>query len=186
MGYCVVLLGNSDTHEIPNLPELVNAKAQGWKPELQVFAMLSSLFHIGTQSGPTSLALSLNLPVLQTNTTAIGRNMIKSNPLTTYLPKTILQRGKLLNISSIFMKNLAYCENNWLLKKNQVVFVENSPEDILNSVVIMERRVNQPTCEVKRLEEHEITVNQIRDSFNAVGYGDICPIFLENHQSFVS
>jgi putative glycosyltransferase (TIGR04372 family) len=78
--------------------------------ELHLVALANCCFLVGTCSGPSTISWVFGRPVLMTNTTAIGRNMLQTTRNSRYLPKRIYRGGHELSFSEILQSPLAYCE----------------------------------------------------------------------------
>lgn len=151
--------------------------------KLHHYLLSKCKFLLTTNSGPAVVAWSFGTPVLQANTTSIGRNILKASKNSLYLPKHYYdQKGNQLSFSRIISGTLGYSETSTKeLAKLGISIRENSAREILDATrdmfMALENRASNLSLDK--------TLNEIRKNANAVGYGDISPSFLAEHGSWV-
>jgi putative glycosyltransferase (TIGR04372 family) len=148
---------------------------------LQTYCVANALFHLGTHSGPTELAKALGTPILQTNTTSLGRNTFTGSQFTMYLPKHILRDGHPLRLSEILDSPIAYAEELGILKSG-VKMRENSPEEILRAVEEILYVIS--TKDKRYYDSANVSVNAIRKDFKSFVRGSFSPSFLSSNPHF--
>jgi len=185
-GHQVVFLGSHEEHFFGAEVDIYSALRNEWTFVDQVYSLLKSRFHVGTTSGPTFFAHALDIPVLHTNATSIGRNLLGLNQNSLHIPKRIQIGHKLLNFHETLSTPFAYCESTKEVKRTGVQFIDNSERDILEGVKHMlqltasysEKAYN----EIKKSNEH---VAKVREELKGVSKGMIAPSFLETYPYWI-
>ncbi|PKH00832.1 TIGR04372 family glycosyltransferase [Paraglaciecola sp. MB-3u-78] len=121
------------------------------KNAVDVFLLSHCHFFIGTTSGPSSLAAVFDTPTLSVNSAPICHHYgVKSRSIFKY----VIRNGERLNFISIVngltisdsnQKKIIDCFDSKEMSDNDLTYVENTPEDILDAVTEFE--------EIVRLEE---------------------------------
>ena len=177
-GYTVLRFGKSQ-RSFPDLEGLIDLVAlQGGLNSLDAYVIAKSQFLVSTNSGPAYLASELGVPVLHTNTIALGRQSLSAPQGTRYLPKRYFDRetGRELPLSQLLSGPVGFFENFHGSKS----FL---PQGQLNSA----REIRLATEEM--IEWHrsravidpsvQDTVRQIREANGAISYGEIAGSFID-------
>ena len=182
-GGWVIRFGTGAMKNLPNMPNVIDLCSD--TPEtrnLHMFILGQCKFLLTSNSGPSVLAWSLGTPVLQTNTTSIGRNILTASEGSLYLPKkyrSISRRS--FSFREILNSPEAYAETNLKEKfDNGYILEENNSEEIL----LATKEMLSTTKNREQFQNLEIKVNKIRDEAGAVGYGKIAPSFLVQNESW--
>lgn len=146
---------------------------------LQIYCLSKAFFHIGTQSGPTMLGHCLGTPVLQTNTTAIGRNVLHGSQHSMYLPKRFFSTGGELSLSQILSSPIAYAESMGV-KLHKLQVQENTDEEIALAVRDMLRVLENE--DYKFVIDANVQLREAQKIMRTAGKGQMAPSFLENNE----
>lgn len=151
-GYTVIRIGTvSNQHldiESPgyiDLPRITSVKELTYP--VDVFLLSQCCFFIGTTSGPSSLAAVFDTPTLSINSAPICHHYgAKSRSIF----KHIKRKGETLNfiriaqgmtLSDMSETKIIDCFDFKEISDNELVYVENTPEDILEAVIEFEALV---------------------------------------------
>ena len=148
---------------------------------LHPYIIANSKFLLTTNSGPSVMAWALGTPVLQTNTTSIGRNILTASKGSIYLPKIWTYKGEKYSYARVVDSLEGYNETN-LKEKDAAGFKlkENSDDEILEATKDILR--SSTTC--AQYSNNKERLRSIREDKNVVGYGEIAPSFLDKHQNW--
>jgi putative glycosyltransferase (TIGR04372 family) len=149
---------------------------------LHLYLLARCRFLITTNSGPATVAWALGTPVLQTNTIAVGRNLLSASPGSLFLPKKYFtDKGCPYSFSQLLESREAYSETDLREKYKQGVIVEeNSAGEILMATRDIFRFLEHDKYE---LSSNKL-LNEIRREYGAVGYGLIAPSFLSTNEDW--
>jgi putative glycosyltransferase (TIGR04372 family) len=148
---------------------------------LHLYLLAKSKFLLTTNGGPSTLASAFGTPVLQTNTVAIGRNILTASKGSMCLPKLWKYNGQLLSYAQIVNSPEGYSETDLRQKaKNGYLLQENSQDEILDATKEMFRYFENE----KRDSVLTRKLYSIRQDLNVVGFGEIPISFLEKHESW--
>ena len=181
-GFRSVFLGNEKEERFTPGLSIYSAVGNHWTFIDQVYSLLKSRFLIGTTSGPTYLAHSLNIPVLHTNATSIGRNLLGRNKNSLHIPKQIKRGRSWLNFEEILSSPLAYCESSRNVKLSGAQFIDNTEFDILEGAKLLlqltSSRSQELREEVTRCNE---SLLEATHELGGISKGLIAPSFLESY-----
>jgi putative glycosyltransferase (TIGR04372 family) len=178
-GYKIIQVGGNEDSSL-NIKEILEIKGEKYFG-LQMYCLANSFFHLGTLSGPTELAKSFGTPILQTNTTSLGRNTFTGSKYTMYLAKHYFRNERPLNLSEILDSSIAFAEEPGILKSG-VKVQENSTEEILQGVEEMTHVIS--TKDDEYCASTDAAVNDIRKNFKSFVRGSFSPAFLASNPNF--
>ena len=130
---------------------------------LDIFLMKKTKFFLGTQSGILDLAQLFNKPILQTNMVEIfSKYPIKINDRGIF--KKIKKRGEFLSISNYVKLNYRY--HNPSNDLNDLIFYENTEEELLLSVKEFLDIQKNPTLTFNQNKFNQFILNEHKKHFN--------------------
>jgi putative glycosyltransferase (TIGR04372 family) len=183
LGYWVVLIGNKNSEPIRIQERKILDLTHYHSFETQLYALTVSKFHLGTQSGPSSLAHFLGIPVLQTNATAIGRNAYTASQESLYVPKTVHQGNRQLSFYEVLTSEAGYAESLGI-HEGGFKLQENSRFEILQATQEMIEKLEGPVGGMKMPYDEQI--KKIRTECQAVGYGPISNTFVSSNPKWLN
>jgi len=185
-GGWVIRFGADNMKPLPFTENVIDLNTNEAKIRiLHLYILAKSEFLLTTNSGPSVVAWALGIPVLQTNTLSIGRNILSSSNGSLYLPKKYLSGpGQSCSFSQILGSHEAYSETNLHEKHSQgLQLLDNTEIEILQATKDMFHFLEHGKHDTQLTER----LNEIRKEHNSVGYGQIAPSFLaENANWFLS
>ena len=137
-GGWVVRLGDSSTPRLPKMAQVIDYahldREKGW---LDVFLVAASRFFLGTSSGPVSMAENFGTPIIGANWCGGGRWLACKGDL--ILPKLMRRTtdGRLLTMEEMVAPPYFMAFQSLLFDKHGLEMVDNTAEDIRDSVVEM-------------------------------------------------
>ena len=174
LGGWVIRIGDKGSPNPLNIPYVVDYTAENSQDDkLNSFFLANCKFMIGTNSGPICVPQTFGKPVIMTNCPSIARNTFLPNSI--FVPKLVKNRhSKVLTLEELFESNVGYSEF-WLKESKGYQWIDNSSEDILNSVSeMLLRRTYDLTAEQKRFDK-------ICRELGTDSVGTISNSFLKNH-----
>jgi putative glycosyltransferase (TIGR04372 family) len=152
--------------------------------DLHLYVISHSKFLLTTNSGPSVIAWSLGTPVLQTNTTSIARNILRSSKESLFLPKHYRgENGRELTFGEIAQGRLGYAESTVSeLARLGIQVLENSSIEIYEATKDILRLLDRSESSNNLMEQ----LNQIREETSAIGFGNVAPSFLQSKPSWLS
>jgi len=137
---------------------------------MDIFLISECSFFIGTQSGILDLAYMFSKPVLTTNMCELFSGFPrKINDRGLFKKITIKNTGQKLNLKEYMEMN--YSKHNPEIDHKEFEFIENSPEELYDSVVEFENLFNSRKFD---LSYEQIKINkQIKDTFKKNFYPDL-------------
>lgn len=146
---------------------------------LELYLLNESQFLLTTVSGPSGIAWMLDTPVLQTNTSSIGRNICASGHKSIFLPKHHSYSGSKLTLSQILDSQQGYWEPSSLKEiPEHARPTPNTGTEILAAVSEMLDLIESENISRSSVS---MAVNEIRKAHGAVSFGKISESFLESH-----
>ena len=181
--FTVIQIGDNSSQVIPKHRNVIDLTKYN-DFAIQLYSLSKAKFHVGTQSGPSTLAHFLGTPVIQSNTTAIGRNLFTASEFSIYLPKKVFKEKRELALSEILSQPVAYAETLGL-KKYRYILRDNSSDEILDAVIDM---INLQEDRMSKTELQEVNnpVGIIQKNFKAIGKGNLAPSFIEKNRDWLS
>jgi putative glycosyltransferase (TIGR04372 family) len=172
LGYLILQFGeHPPSIEVANTDRLINISERNDWRQLQVNAMFHSEFLISTNSGPSVLGWAMGVPVLQTDTVALCRNILTASEGSVYLPKSFKKKGTHVPLSELVASGLGYAEYSKLeLLKQNIELIDNTEMEIFNAVLEMLDFQNWSK------KDYEFSKNQ--ESLGVVGRGKISTDYL--------
>lgn len=148
---------------------------------LHPYILANSKFILITNSGPAAMAWALGTPVLQTNTTSIARNILSASKGTLWLPKIWVKDGEMCSYEKVISSLEGYSETN-LREKEKAGYrvLENSEDEILEATKDM-LGLSKPLFHGTKYKKQ---INDIRQHYKVVGYGEIAPSYLDKHSDW--
>jgi putative glycosyltransferase (TIGR04372 family) len=174
LGGWVVRIGDKGSPEplqLPNVIDYTNSRIQNDK--VNCFLMARCKFMIGTNSGPINVPSTFGRPVIVTNSPSLCRNTYF--PKSIFVPKLVMNKhNRILSLEESFNLKHGFSEF-WLNEKKGYHWKNNTPDDILNSVIEMNTR------QTDGLTLHQIEFDRIARGLGTDAIGTISNSFLENH-----
>lgn len=175
-GGTVIRIGGKDSSPLPRMEGFVDTtQFQTPGDWVDIFLLSQCRFLIGTTSGPAVVPQTFGVPVLATNAPALA-NMIYY-PKSIVIPKLVKDANhQFLNLSEI-LDSPAGLSDAWLegVDERELIWVDNSPEDILNGVSEMLSASNLTTSPMQE---------RLRVQVMSRGINDTTPIsqnFIDSH-----
>jgi putative glycosyltransferase (TIGR04372 family) len=107
-------------------------------PRVDLILLAGCLFGLVTTSGPNTIPGLFGRPTLWTNSVGLPRYVFF--PQCTFIPKVFQVNGKVLSVSQMLMEPQTYFVDNFDYNNgSSVVTIDNSSEDILNSIQTLEK-----------------------------------------------
>lgn len=174
-GGWVIRIGDEGSPNPLYLPNVIDYTIENIQDDkLNTFFLANCEFMIGTNSGPIGVPSTFGKPVVMTNCPSIARNMYFSNSI--FVPKLVKNRqAKILTLEELFDSKVGYSEF-WLNELKGYQWINNSSEDILNSVTEMLSR------NTKDLTVGQIGFDQICRDLGTDSIGTISNSFIELHK----
>jgi putative glycosyltransferase (TIGR04372 family) len=133
-GGWVVRLGNPTMTKMPELPRVIDY-AHGSREEwLDLYLLAASRFLIGTNSGPAWVAGTFGVPAVLTNWAPIGIKSHYRNTLTINKRLWSNEKSRFLGADEQIAGPLAYADSDYILRRENVSAVPNTPEEITDAV----------------------------------------------------
>jgi len=172
----VVRLGDSSMAALEMQPGLIDLTSREDLKWTHSYVLANAAFHIGTTSGPTWIAPMYGVPTIQTNATSISRNAHTMSEHSIVLPKILRRKGVDLSLGEMLSHKQGFAEQEISINKDDLVYRNNSPEEIFNAT----RETYFRVIERKEIiSEHTKLVNEIRKSHKAVGFGSFASTYLD-------
>jgi putative glycosyltransferase (TIGR04372 family) len=183
-GGFVIQFGINSSQRVTSRKGLINLESIfSDHSDFHLFLLAQARFLLTTNSGPSVIAWSLGTPVLQTNTTSIARNILRTPTKSIFLPKHYFDKHKReLGFREIAGGRLGYSEINLNdLYKLGFNVSDNTPDEILEATQELMSSINSEKASntlVKKL-------NEIRRDTSAVGHGDVATSFLTKNSRWL-
>ena len=135
MGGAVIRLGHDKMKPLPKLDGLIDyACDKNKRPEIDIYAVARSKFHIGCASGMDPIPNLFGVPIIILNHAPIGMDVWSF--MASYLPKTYsTMDGRPLSLSELAERSLQEIESAEILAHHGVKVKSISPEAIESIVV---------------------------------------------------
>jgi len=174
-GGWVIRIGDKGSPNPLHLPNVIDYTIEDTQDDkLNSFFLANCEFMIGTNSGPICVPSTFGKPVVMTNCPSIARNTYFTNSI--FVPKLVKNRqAKILTLEELFDSKVGYSEF-WLNESKGYQWINNSSEDILNSVTEMFSR------NTKDLTVGQIRFDQICRNLGTDAIGTISNSFIELHK----
>jgi putative glycosyltransferase (TIGR04372 family) len=182
-GGWVIRFGAGKMSPLPQMSNVIDLNSNEFRlRKLHLYILKNARFIVCTNSGPAALAWALGTPVLQTDTIAIGRNILSSSRGSIFLPKIWVKAGRKCSMNELLSSSEGYSETN-LHEKNLQGFTlhENSETDLRNATIDMIRQAGL----VSTKSNLDLMLDDVRKANGAIGYGKIAPSFLDEHQKWL-
>lgn len=180
--FTIVQIGDGSSQVIPRHRDIIDlTKFNDFG--IQLYSLSKAKFHVGTQSGPSTLAHFLGTPVMQSNTTAIGRNLFTASEFSIYLPKKVQYKNRELSLFEILSQPVAYAETLGL-RKYRYFLRDNSSDEILDAVKDM-INLQENKMSKKQLQAFNRPVGVIQEKLKSVGKGNLAPSFIEKNYDWL-
>ncbi len=130
-GFFVIRLGDKTMKPLPALPGVVDTPFHpDYEPLVDLYFGATSHFHLGMTSGPASIAMAFEVPVLWTNTILSATVMGQKNDLLLF--KTLFSKklGRPLTYEEIMLSHILNFRNKEDYERANIELLENDPEDI--------------------------------------------------------
>jgi putative glycosyltransferase (TIGR04372 family) len=174
LGGWVIRIGDKDSPgplRLPNVIDYTDSQIQNDK--VNCFLMARCKFMIGTNSGPINVPSTFGRPVIVTNSPSLSRNTYF--PKSIFVPKLVMNKHKkILSLEESFNLKHGFSEF-WLNENKGYHYRNNTPDDILNSVIEMLTRQSDD------LTLHQIKFDLIARELGTDAIGTISNSFLENY-----
>ena len=132
-GGWVLRLGNPTMAKMPDMPQTVDFAHRERRDWLDVFLIAAPRFLIGTNSGPAWAAGTFGTPALLTNWAPIGIQSHFRNTVTLNKRLWSHAKGRDLTIGEQMTEPLAYAESEQILKREGIVAIPNSEDEIADA-----------------------------------------------------
>jgi putative glycosyltransferase (TIGR04372 family) len=174
-GGWVIRIGDKGSPNPLYLPNAIDYTIEDIQDDkLNTFFLANCEFMIGTNSGPICVPSTFGKPVVMTNCPSIARNTYFSNSI--FVPKLVKNRqARILTLEELFDSKVGYSEF-WLDESKGYEWINNSEEDIINSVTEMLSRNS------KDLTVGQIGFDQICRDLGTDAIGTISNSFIELHK----
>lgn len=173
LGFQVVQFGEEGPSlEVKRMDRLIKLPYKGnWK-SLQSSIISHSEFLICTNSGPAALAWALGVPVLQTDTVALCRNILTCSNGSIYLPKSFKKRNIHIPLSELVSSGLGYTEySRSELRKQGIELIDSSEIEIFKAVLEM--------LDFRNSKDNEFSKH--RQNLGIIGRGKIATDYLTSN-----
>lgn len=175
LGYLIVQFGEAGPSlNVRRMDRLIKIPYKDdWK-SLQSSIILHSEFLLCTNSGPAVLAWAMGVPVLQTDTVALCRNILTSSEGSIYLPKSFKKRGAHIALSELVESGLGYTEysRSELLRQN-IELIDNTETEIFNAVLEM--------LDYQNWNKRDFEFSRHQELLGVVGRGKISTNYLDTN-----
>lgn len=158
-----------DSNKVKLLSEIQGAE------NLDLSVLSKAKFCLASASGPTSVAMALGVPVLQTDSVAICLHVKSASKGSLYLPKKVLRKDKVIKYSELAETGLGYRHvslKDW--EKESIVLEENNSSEIRDATLEM---LNSEKLE----SEFSSSIQNIRSDYNILGHGKFSESYLESN-----
>lgn len=178
LGGFVIRIGGPEMEQFPPLPNLIDITKRSELMGLHSYILAHAMFHLGTCSGPSTVAPLFGTPVLMTNCTSLGRNTSSLSENSIYLPKKYFEKNRYWSFRKILSSSEGYSEVNVNQRNKNLALISNTETEILNATNEILDAITKSTLIPSQFD---LTVKKIRQESNAVSFGRFSESFLEEN-----
>lgn len=180
LGGKVVRFGSGKSQSLEENKAVIDFTKRNDLEWLHPYVMYNCKFLLSSNSGPAVLARSMGVPVVQTDTIAIARNILSSPGHAIYLPKKWIFNGKTLSFYEVCNGNEGYSHLTIKERLRQgYVLRRNTKGEIREAVSDMLAIIENPS-----LKYSNETINKIRKEVNAISFGNFAPSYISKNSEW--